>query len=160
MFIPHHPLSVCLCVCLHVCLHSLLSSSLSIPLLLSLWVSKMDFDHFNSLIKLTGSPEKTSSCTRVDVGEVTLKWPDIYGVTKDSDDMLTGWGRMPVHTHTHKKKVESASENHTEVPVSLLKLHSHLNDWSWIFLLWNSKKVKQYLETSCWLTEQSPMIIK
>lgn len=89
--------SVCLSVCLHVCLHSLLSSFLSIPLLLSLWVSKRDFDHFNSLIKLTGSPEKTSCCTRVDVGEVTLKWPDIYGVTKDSDDMLTGWGRMPVH---------------------------------------------------------------
>lgn len=71
------------------CLPSLFPSSISC----SLGVSKTDFDHFNSLIKLTGTPEKTSSRTRVDVGEVTVKRPDIYGVAKDSDDKLDGRGR-------------------------------------------------------------------
>lgn len=72
VFIPHHLLSDCMSANFSLCTLSALPLSLSFHLCFSLRVSKRDFDHFNSLIKLTGSPEKTSSRTRVDVREVTL----------------------------------------------------------------------------------------
>lgn len=133
MFIPHRLVSACLSACLSV-LSPLRFTPLSRSfLLLSLMVSNRDFDHFNSLIKLTGSPEKTSSCTRVDVEEVTLKWPDIYGVAKDSDDMLSQLG-----DNACTQTVESACKSVTE----FLKLLSHYHDeLNFPFLLWSSNKI-------------------
>lgn len=97
-----------LTACPRACLHSLHRF---------LRVSKSHFDHFNSLIKLTGPPEKMSFCTKVDV-EVTLRWPDIYGVAGDWDD---SWSRMSEH---RTKKVESACKNNMEVQLSWLSSHS------------------------------------